>query len=73
MDSFTDEFLRAFTAHYESGGQVNTQAEWVQMLVKWVLRDKARAASSNVRPFPAKQPTQDFDDNDNEWVPGVQS
>lgn len=73
LTMFTDEIRRAFTAFYESRGQVNTQAEWVQMLVKWVLSDKARSASSNVRQFPGKQPAQDFDDNDNEWVPGVQS
>ena len=59
---FTEEVRKAFTAHYESGGQVNTQKEWVQMLVKWVQRDKAQAAS-NVRPFPARQSSApDFDD-----------
>ena len=60
---FTDEVRRAFTAHYESRGQVNTQAEWVQMLVKWVRNDSARAAASNVRQFPARQSSgPDFDD-----------
>ncbi|MNG26190.1 hypothetical protein D3C84_1111440 [compost metagenome] len=60
---FTDEARRAFTAHYESRGQVNSQAEWVQMLVKWVRNDSARAAASNVRQFPARQSSgPDFDD-----------
>lgn len=59
---FTEEVRRAFTAHYESGGQVNTQKEWVQMLVKWVQRDKAQAAS-NIRQFPQRQAGgPDFDD-----------
>lgn len=69
----TEEARRAFTAHYEPRGQVNTQAEWVQMLVKWVLNDKNRAAASNVTRFrPKGSPTQDFDDDDDQWVPGVQ-
>ncbi|MNJ69730.1 hypothetical protein D3C77_661150 [compost metagenome] len=63
---FTEEVRRAFTAHYEARGQVNTQAEWVQMLVKWVLADKNRAAAaSNVRPFPGRPAGSggpDFDD-----------
>lgn len=62
-DLFTEEARRAFTAHYEPRGQVNTQAEWVQMLVKWVVNDKARAAASNIRQFPARQSNgPDFDD-----------
>lgn len=68
---FTDQIRRAFTAHYESRGQVNTQAEWVQMLVKWVLGDSARAAASNVTPLrPSRAPAQDFDDEDTNWAPG---
>lgn len=68
---FTEEVRKAFTAHYESGGQVNTQKEWVQMLVKWVQRDKARTAASNVTPFrQSKPPAQDFDDDDIAWAPG---
>lgn len=71
---FTDEVRRAFTAHYESRGQVNTQAEWVQMLVKWVLGDKARTAASNVTQFkPKAAPASDFDDSDTEWQNGVTS
>lgn len=62
LDLVTEEARRAFTAHYEPRGQVNTQAEWVQMLVKWVLNDRNRAAS-NVRQFPARQPSgPDFND-----------
>ncbi|QHF50051.1 DnaT-like ssDNA-binding domain-containing protein [Pseudomonas sp. S49] len=71
---FTDEVRRAFTAHYEPRGQVNTQAEWVQMLVKWVVNDKARAAASNVTQFkPKAAPTSDFDDSDTDWPNGVTS
>ncbi|WP_330216529.1 DnaT-like ssDNA-binding domain-containing protein [Pseudomonas sp. AM8] len=63
LDLFTEEARRAFTAHYEPRGQVNTQAEWVQMLVKWVLNDKNRAASSNVKQFPQRPGAgPDFDD-----------
>ncbi|WP_247842247.1 DnaT-like ssDNA-binding domain-containing protein [Pseudomonas sp. MWU12-3103b] len=59
---FTEEARRAFTAHYEPRGQVNTQAEWVQMLVKWVLNDRNRAAASNVKPFPTRPSAEpDFD------------
>lgn len=71
---FTDEVRRAFTAHYEPRGQVNTQAEWVQMLVKWVVSDKARAAASNVTQFkPKAAPTSDFDDSATDWSNGVTS
>ena len=67
LDLFTEEARRAFTAHYEPRGQVNTQAEWVQMLVKWVLNDRNRAVASNVRPFPARQANgPDF--NDTSWA-----
>ncbi|MDH0640640.1 DnaT-like ssDNA-binding domain-containing protein [Pseudomonas sp. GD03860] len=65
LDLITEDVRRAFTAHYESTGQVNTQKEWVQMLVKWVARDKARTAASNVRPFPGRPSGgagPDFDD-----------
>jgi hypothetical protein len=70
LNLFTEEARRAFTAHYEPRGQVNTQAEWVQMLVKWVLNDRNRAVASNVRPFPARQSTEpDFDDTS--WADGL--
>ncbi|WP_433886657.1 DnaT-like ssDNA-binding domain-containing protein [Pseudomonas vranovensis] len=64
LDLINEGARRAFTAHYESAGQVNTQKEWVQMLVKWVARDKAFTAS-NVRPFPGRTASgaaPDFDD-----------
>lgn len=72
---FTDEVRRAFTAHYEPGRQVNTQAEWVQMLVKWVVNDKARAAAaSNVTPIRTKPAAaSDFDSDDTSWMNGVTS
>jgi hypothetical protein len=75
MDLFTEQVRRSFTGHYESGGQVNTQKEWVQMLVKWVMRDKARASASNVRHFPAPKSSagQDFDDDGDEWMNGEQA
>ena len=67
LDLFSEDARRAFTAHYEPRGQVNTQAEWVQMLVKWVLNDRNRAVASNVRPFPARQANgPDF--NDTSWA-----
>lgn len=73
-DLFTEEARRAFTAHYEPRGQVNTQAEWVQMLVKWVLNDKVRAAANNVTPIRQKTPAaSDFDDDSIDWQNGVQS
>lgn len=70
LDLFTEEARRAFTAHYEPRGQVNTQAEWVQMLVKWVLSDLNRAAASNVRQFTPRQSNEpDFDSN--AWAEGL--
>lgn len=62
FDLFTEAVRVAFTGHYEPQAQVNTQAEWVSMLVKWVANDRARAAS-NVTPFPQRQnDAPDFDD-----------
>ncbi|MDO7911368.1 DnaT-like ssDNA-binding domain-containing protein [Pseudomonas sp. 22-AL-CL-001] len=54
-DLFTAEAIAPFTAHHESSGGVQTQAKWVQMLVKWVKNDQSRA--SNVRQFPSKAAT----------------
>ena len=74
LDLFTNEVFKAFTAHYEPRGQVNTQKEWVSMLVKWVNNDKVRAAASNVTPFRQKPATtSDFDDDNTDWQNGVQS
>ncbi|WP_218061264.1 DnaT-like ssDNA-binding domain-containing protein, partial [Bacillus velezensis] len=62
-DLFTEEVRVAFTAHYEPQGQVNTQAEWVSMLVKWVNNDKVRSAASNIKQFPVRAASgPDFDD-----------
>ena len=74
LDLFTEEVCKAFTGHYEPKGQVNTQAEWVSMLVKWVVNDRNTAAASNVTPFRQKsQAGQDYDDDDNAWMNGGQS
>ncbi|NWF10153.1 hypothetical protein HX810_20985 [Pseudomonas salomonii] len=74
LDLFTEEARRAFTAHYEPRGQVNTQAEWVQMLVKWVLNDKNRSAATNVTPIRQRPlAASDFDDESTDWQNGVQS
>lgn len=74
LDLFTEEARRAFTAHYEPRGQVNTQAEWVQMLVKWVLNDKNRSAANNVTPIRQRPAAaSDFDDDSTDWQNGVQS
>jgi len=72
LDLFTEVVRVAFTAYYEPQHQVNTQAEWVGMLVKWVNNDKVRAAASNVKQFKPKQaPASDYDDDDIEWQNGV--
>ncbi|MEX5626091.1 DnaT-like ssDNA-binding domain-containing protein [Pseudomonas marginalis] len=74
LDLFTEEVRVAFTAHYEPQHQVNTQAEWVSMLVKWVNNDKVRAAANNVTPIRQKPPAaSDFDDDSIDWQNGVQS
>lgn len=73
LNLFTEDVRVAFTAHYEPQHQVNTQAEWVSMLVKWVNNDKVRAAATNVTPIRQKPaPASDFDDDDTEWQNGVQ-
>ncbi|WP_260627435.1 DnaT-like ssDNA-binding domain-containing protein [Pseudomonas protegens] len=74
LDSFTDSVISAFTGHYEPRGQVNTQAEWVSMLVKWVKNDKARTAANNVTSILQKAAkAAEFDDDDIGWQNGVQS
>ncbi|MGW8466527.1 DnaT-like ssDNA-binding domain-containing protein [Pseudomonas sp. CLCA07] len=60
---FTPEATAAFVCHYTASGRVETQAAWVSLLVKWIKRDVAQSASSNVRQFPMKQVNgPDFDD-----------
>ena len=74
LDLFTEEVRVAFTAHYEPQQQVNTQAEWVSMLVKWVNNDKVRAAATNVTPIrQSLAPASEFDDDSTDWQNGVQS
>lgn len=74
LDLFTEEVRVAFTAHYEPQHQVNTQAEWVSMLVKWVNNDKVRAAATNVTPIRQRPaPASEFDDDSTDWQNGVQS
>jgi hypothetical protein len=75
LDLFTEVVRVAFTAHYEPQHQVNTQAEWVGMLVKWVNNDTVRAAAaSNVTPIRQKAAgSSDYDDDDTSWQNGVQS
>ena len=70
LEAFTDEVRKTFTGHYQPKGQVNTHAEWVSMLVKWVKNDRARAAASNVTPF-RQRPGTDFDADDTSWMNGV--
>ncbi|KAB0517524.1 DnaT-like ssDNA-binding domain-containing protein [Pseudomonas extremorientalis] len=65
LDLFTDDALKAFTGYYEPKGQINTEAEWVSMLVKWVRNDLNR--NSNVKPFAPRPASQDFDDDDTGW------
>ena len=74
LDLFTEEVRVAFTAHYEPQHQVNTQAEWVSMLVKWVNNDKVRAAANNVTPIRQRPAAaSEFDDDSTDWQNGVQS
>lgn len=65
LELFTDEVLKAFTGYYEPKGQINTEAEWVSMLVKWVRNDLNR--TSNVKQFAPRQASQEFDDDDTGW------
>lgn len=52
---FTPEATAAFVCHYTASGRVETQAAWVSLLVKWIKRDAAQAADSNVRQFPVAE------------------
>ena len=65
LDLFTDHALKAFTGYYEPKGQINTEAEWVSMLVKWVRNDLNR--NSKVKPFAPRQACQDLDCDDTGW------
>lgn len=60
---FTHEAIGSFVCHYSASGRFETQAAWVSLLVKWIKRDTATGAASNVRPFPVRQANgPDFDD-----------
>ena len=61
--------IALFTCHYEPKGVINTQAEWVSMLVKWVQRDQVKTAGTNVSRFPGKSRTDEpFDDENTDWL-----
>lgn len=69
VDLFTPAVIALFTCHYEPKGVVNTQAEWVSMLVKWVQRDQVKSAGSNVSRFPVQTRTdQNFEDETTDWL-----
>ncbi|WP_434681323.1 hypothetical protein J3P77_09515 [Pseudomonas sp. R1-18] len=60
---FTHEAIGAFVCHYAASGRFETPQAWASLLVKWVKRDCATLAGSNVRPFPIRQANgPDFDD-----------
>ena len=64
---FTTEAIGGFVCHYTASGRAETQAGWVSLLVKWIKRDNASSAASNVRPFPPRQNAgPDF--NDSTWA-----
>lgn len=66
VDAVTDADVADFTSYYEPKGQVNTQAEWVSMLVKWVKNNRTRSAASNVKQFPPR-PTSGPNFDDRTW------
>lgn len=64
----TPEAIALFTSHYQPKAVVNTQAEWVSMLVKWVHRDRVKSAS-NVSRFPVRpRPDEPYDDDNTDWL-----
>ena len=66
LTTFTAEATAAFVCHYTASGRFETQAAWVSLLVKWIKRDVAKTASSNIRQFPVKQ-VNGPDFNDTTW------
>lgn len=70
VDAVTDADVADFTSYYEPKGQVNTQAEWVSMLVKWVKNNRTRSAASNVTALRPRAAA-DFDADDTTWMNGV--
>ena len=69
LDAFTDEAIGVFACHYTPSGRIETPASWVSLLVKWVKRDQAYSAGSNVRNFPPrKESAPDFHSGDTSWA-----
>jgi len=65
---FTTEAIGAFVCHYTASGRAETQKAWVSLLVKWIKRDNATAATSNVRQFPMKRQVNGPDFDDKTWA-----
>ena len=65
---FTTEAIGAFVCHYTASGRAETQKAWVSLLVKWIKRDNATAAASNVRQFPMKRQVNGPDFDDKSWA-----
>jgi len=65
---FTTEAIGAFVCHYTASGRAETQKAWVSLLVKWIKRDNATAAASNVRQFPMKRQVNGPDFDDKTWA-----
>lgn len=65
---FTTEAIGAFVCHYTASGRAETQKAWVSLLVKWIKRDNATAAASNVRQFPVKRQVNGPDFDNRDWA-----
>ena len=65
---FTTEAIGAFVCHYTASGRAETQVAWVSLLVKWIKRDNATAAASNVRQFPVKRQANGPDFDSRGWA-----
>lgn len=65
---FTTEAIGAFVCHYTASGRAETQKAWVSLLVKWIKRDNASAAASNVRQFPMKRQVNGPDFDNRDWA-----
>lgn len=68
VDLFTAEAIGAFVCHYTASGRAETQVAWVSLLVKWIKRDNATAAASNVRQFPVKRQANGPDFDSRGWA-----
>jgi hypothetical protein len=66
-DVITEQLLEAFIGFYVARSAiVNTSAGWCFELVKWVKRDKTKAAGSAAQ-------AEQFDDDGTAWMKGVKS